>query len=127
MKKIKVNYPFVIAVTLMAVLVYFLGRQSYDKGAANDRLTKIGLKMEGIARQRNILREENLILSDRNTMYLDSIRSINIRYRESENRRIGQKKYYEKRLRSVDDLTANQHNVFFAERYVDSTEEVNND
>ena len=127
MKNVNTNYVLIAAVIIMAILVYFLGKQSYDKKDAIDRINKIGAQLETIKRSRNILKEENLVLSGKNTLYLDSIRSINIRYRESENRRIGATKYYEKRLRNIDNLSANQHNVFFAERYASDTEEVSND
>jgi len=123
----KIDYKLMLAILITAVMGYFLFKGKSDNSELNDRLVKISMKLDMIKLQKGVLKEENLTLSYRNTLYLDSIRSINTRYRESENRRIGEKKRYEKRLRSVDKLTVNEHTMFFTDRYLDDSTEVNND
>lgn len=113
----RINHPLVIGVAIIGILLVLLGKQNAYNDELDKDIANVGLRLESVSRQGDILREEKLVLSDKNILFLDSISSLNTRYRESENRRIGQKRYYEKRLRNVDNLNVDSHVGFYADRF----------
>ena len=123
----KIDYKLVWAITIIIALVYFVFKGRSDNKDTEKLLDNIEAKIHMIGVQKEALKRQNATLSERNVLYLDSIIHMNARYKESEQRRVGAIKYYEKRLHNVDGLTADEHNEFFSGRYSSDSTEVRND
>ena len=107
------KYGFFLLLAGLVVSLMLRGSTDVDE----QYLNTLHEKLEALEAEVTTLEATNSVLKDKIIVLEDSVVILDNRSQELENKRKAAIRYYEKRLRSIDNLTTHELDSIFAERY----------
>ena len=107
------KYGFFVLIVVIILIVVFKGRSQGDK-LYIDTLHE---QIDGLNEKISHLDDENTRIATSLALKMDSISVLRSEVAQIENKRIAAIRYYEKRIRDIDNITVHGLDSLFAERY----------